>query len=152
MDQILDLVQSFKLSTMGSISTFNLADLAKHNTIEFDGSLSRNDFNNHGNDNSFNPRIWATMAKRLDLYKMGPAKKNKYVTVESAAKARAAWVKDAMEANKNFNTSQNQQMGSSGTAALFLVTLWDEEAEAAPKSWAKALFGMLESFWLLAGV
>ncbi|KAK4148798.1 Cloroperoxidase [Chaetomidium leptoderma] len=130
---------SFNLTTTGNSSTFNLADLAKHDAIEFDGSLSRNDFF-LGDNLHFDPAIWGTVAKRLNLYKTGPAEKDKYVTVEAAAKARAARVKDAMRANRDFNASASQIQGSPGTTALYLTTLWDPKADAAPKAWIKAFF------------
>ncbi|KAK4143155.1 Chloroperoxidase [Dichotomopilus funicola] len=129
----------FKLTTTGNSSTFHLADLAKHDTIEFDGSQSRNDFA-FGNDNDFDPVIWHSVAKNLGLYHTGPAKEDQYVTIEVAARARAARVKEAMAANKHFNASEAQMMGSPGTTALYLATLWDDEAQAVPKKWIRAFF------------
>ncbi|KAL2138275.1 hypothetical protein VTI28DRAFT_7161 [Corynascus sepedonium] len=129
----------FNLSTSGNPNTFHLADLAKHDTIEFDGSLSRNDFN-LGDDLHFNPAIWHTVAVNLDLYRLGPSEEDKYVTVEVAARARASRVKAAMAANKHFNASTAQMDGSPGTTGLYLTTLWDDDAGAAPKKWIRALF------------
>ncbi|EOO04072.1 hypothetical protein UCRPA7_403 [Phaeoacremonium minimum UCRPA7] len=77
------------------------------------------------------------MAHRLRLYQ---DEKEKYVTVESAAKARAARVKDAMAANPTFNASAAQQLGTYGTTGLYLATVWDHDAGAAPKKWVKAFF------------
>src|SRR4051794_20570082 len=57
---------AFNLTTTGNSSTFHLADLAKHDAVEFDGSLSRNDFY-FGDDLHFAPAIWATTAERLGL-------------------------------------------------------------------------------------
>ncbi|KAK0723126.1 Chloroperoxidase [Lasiosphaeria miniovina] len=138
-DSAFDDAVNFKLTTTGNASTFNLADLAAHDKVEFDGSLSRNDFY-FGDDLHFSPVIWATTAKRLGLYKTGPTEQDKYITIEVAAKARAARVKDAMAANPNFNASVNQMRGSPGTTALFLTTLWDDKAGGAPKAWVKAWF------------
>ncbi|KAL2129037.1 hypothetical protein VTI74DRAFT_8311 [Chaetomium olivicolor] len=129
----------FKLSTSGNASTFHLADLAKHDAIEFDGSLSRNDFA-LGDNLHFDPTIWATAAKRLALDETGRSETDKYVTVEMAAKARAARVRDAMAVNKHFNASKAQMDGSPGTTALYLTTLWDFDVDAAPKAWVKAFF------------
>ncbi|KAB5539337.1 Peroxidase, family 2-domain-containing protein [Coniochaeta sp. 2T2.1] len=139
LDGAFQMAVDFKLTTTGNASTFNLADLAAHDKVEFDGSLSRND-HFFGDDNSFNPFIWATTAKRLGLYDIQRSEKDKYVTVEVAAKARAARVADAKRANPRFNVSANQQGGSPGTTGLYLLTLWDEKADAAPKSWVKAFF------------
>ncbi|OIW29222.1 Cloroperoxidase [Coniochaeta ligniaria NRRL 30616] len=138
-DSAFQMAVDFNLTTTGNASTFNLADLAAHDKVEFDGSLSRND-HYFGDDNSFNPFIWATVAKRLGLYDIQRSQKDKYVTVEVAAKARAARVKDAKRVNPEFNASANEVTGSPGTTALYLVTLWDEKADAAPKSWIKSFF------------
>jgi hypothetical protein len=132
---------AFNLTTTGNTSTINLADLAKHDDVEFDGSLSRNDIYS-GDNLHFDPAIWATMAERLGLYHTGGAEANKYVTVETAAKARAARVKDAMRLNPTFNASAAEISGSPGTTALYLTTLWDANADAAPKAWIRAFFGM----------
>jgi hypothetical protein len=130
----------FNLSTTGNRSTIHLADLRKHDTIEFDGSLSRNDIY-FGDNLHFNPSIWATVAEHLNLYDAGPCGNETYVTVESAARARAARVQEAMSVNPTFNNSQGAMTGSPGTTALYLTTLWDDEVEAVPKSWVRAFFG-----------
>ncbi|KAK4234934.1 Chloroperoxidase [Achaetomium macrosporum] len=138
-DGAFNLAIAFNLSTSGNSSTFHLEDLRLHDAIEFDGSLSRNDFY-LGDNLHFNPAIWHTVATNLGLYKTGPSKEDKYVTVEVAAKAAAARVKAAMAANKHFNASESQMQGSPGTTALYLTTLWDDDAGAVPKSWIRALF------------
>lgn len=138
---------AFNLTTTGNSSTFHLADLAKHDDVEFDGSLSRNDFY-FGDDLHFDPAIWKTTADRLGLGKTGPSDMDRYVTVETAAKARAARVRDAMRANPTFNSSANQMTGTFGTTALYLVTLWDDKVGAAPKSWIKSFFGKSCSCWV----
>ena len=130
---------AFNLTTTGNSSTFHLADLAKHDAIEFDGSLSRNDIY-FGDNLHYDPAIFATVAKNLGLHDDGHGK-DKYVTVEVAAKARAARVKEAMRVNPTFNASVNEMSGSPGTTALYLVTLFDDEADAAPKAWVRAFFG-----------
>jgi hypothetical protein len=130
----------FKLTTTGNSSTFDLSDLAAHDEIEIDGSLSRNDFY-FGDDLHFDHAIWMTVAERLGLYDFGEIGVEQYVTVETAAKARAARVADAKRVNPTFNASANQMTGSPGTTALYLLTLWDEKAGAVPKPWIKAFFG-----------
>lgn len=128
------------MTTTGNKSTINLVDLARHDEIEFDGSLSRNDIY-FGDDLHFDPTIWASTAKRLGLYESNGSHSSKYVTIEAAAKARAARVEDAKAANPTFNASTNEIMGSPGTTALYITTLWDEKEGAVPKSWIKAFFG-----------
>jgi hypothetical protein len=129
------------LSTTGNPLTFHLHDQNLHNAIEFDGSLSRNDFA-LGDDHTFDPAIWHTVAVNLGLYNTGPSEAEKYVTVEVAAKARAARVKDAMAANPDFDP-RGQPAGSPGTSALYMTSLWDDEVGAVPKAWIRALFGRL---------
>ncbi|KAJ5835677.1 Chloroperoxidase [Penicillium robsamsonii] len=141
MDGIFQLALNLNLSTTGNQSTFNLFDLARHDNIEFDGSLSRNDIY-FGDNVHFDPIIWATVAKNLNLYSTLGSEMNQYVSVESAAKACAARAADAKKVNPSFNSSAMQVMGNPGTTGLYLVTLWDENAGAAPKSWVRALFGM----------
>ena len=130
---------NFNLTTTGNPLTFHLHDQNLHGAIEFDGSLSRSDFA-LGDDHTFDPAIWHTVAVNLDLYNTGPSEADKYVTIETAAKARAARVKDAMAANKDFDPA-GQPVGSPGTSALYMTSLWDDEAGAVPKVWIRALFG-----------
>ncbi|KAJ5087366.1 Chloroperoxidase [Penicillium angulare] len=134
----------FNLTTTGNISTINLADLARHDEIEFDGSLSRNDIY-FGDNLHFDPVVWGTVAKHLKLYETLGEEKNNYVTVEMAAKARAARVAEAKRVNPSFNASANEMSGSPGTTGLYLLTMWDDNFGAAPKAWVRAFFGM-ESF------
>lgn len=140
----------FNLTTTGNASTFHLADLAKHDNVEFDGSLSRNDIY-FGDNLHFDDKIWATTSARLKLNDLGPEKSERYVTVEAAAMAQAARIVDAKKANPNFNASENQMTGGQGTTALYLTTLWDDEAGAAPKSWIRTWFGTSTLFCLLGG-
>jgi hypothetical protein len=133
-------VQAFQLSTTGNASTFNLEDLKAHDKIEFDGSLSRNDFC-FGDDLHFDPQVWIPVAKDLGLYKIGRSQEDKLVTIEVAAKARAARVKKAMKVNLQFNASAFEQAGSIGTTALYLAALWDDEVNATYKSWVRPFFG-----------
>ncbi|KAJ5233153.1 Chloroperoxidase [Penicillium chermesinum] len=140
MDFIFSLALKFNLTTTGNQSTFNLVDLARHDEIEFDGSLSRNDIY-FGDDLHFDPTVWASTARRLQLYDTRGSVEDQYVTLEAAARARAARVADAKRANPSFNASANQMAGSPGTTALYLTTLWDDKVGAVPKSWIKAFFG-----------
>ncbi|KAK0707295.1 Chloroperoxidase [Lasiosphaeris hirsuta] len=129
----------FKLTTTGNASTFHLADLALHDAIEFDGSLSRNDFAS-GDDLHFDPAVWHGVAKSLGLYEIGSDKADRYVTVETAARARAARVAEAKRLNPAFNASDAQAQGSPGTTALYLTTLWDATQGAVPKAWIRSWF------------
>jgi hypothetical protein len=134
------MAEDFKLSTTGNFSTINLNDLKKHDAIEIDGSLSRNDFY-FGDDLHFDPKIWHTVAKDLDLYNIPLFGKGKYVTIETAAKASLNRMREAKRVNPNFNASALEKAGVAGTAALYTTILWDYEADAAPKSWIRSFFG-----------
>ncbi|KAK5677206.1 hypothetical protein LTS10_010395 [Elasticomyces elasticus] len=126
------------VSTTGDPTTFNLEDLARHNTIEQDGSLSRNDFYFGGDNLHFSPQVWNPVARDLGLHGYGP--KDSYVTNQTAAKAYMARQKAAWAANPRFTVDFAQRNGTRGTTALYLATLWDYEAKAAPKPWVNAFF------------
>lgn len=127
--------QALALSTTGNSSTFNLHDLAHPNAIEHDGSLSRND-QFFGDDLHFNALIWATTALR---YGIRNPLASPVITVETAAKARAARVRDAKVLNSDF--SLPDQSGSIGETSVFLTAFWDKNAGGVPKDYARVLFG-----------
>ncbi|KAK9418810.1 putative Chloroperoxidase [Seiridium unicorne] len=124
------------VSTTGNSSTFNLQDTAHHNAIEHDGSLSRNDIF-FGDNLHFNPLIWAATAAR---YGIRIPFSSSVITVETAAKARAARVKDAKTVNPAFNLTSAGLSGSYGESSVLLTALWDESAGGAPKDWVRVLF------------
>ncbi|OAG06777.1 Cloroperoxidase [Paraphaeosphaeria sporulosa] len=126
--------QALTLSTTGNSSTFHLSDLAHHNAIEHDGSLSRND-QFFGDDLHFNPKIWATTAQR---YGIRVPFSTPVITVETASKARAARVRDAKLVNPAFNLTD--QSGSIGETSIFLTAFWDQSAGGVPKDYARVLF------------
>ncbi|KAK9423228.1 putative Heme haloperoxidase family profile domain-containing protein [Seiridium unicorne] len=101
LDDVIEAALTSNISTTGNASRIHLADLAAHNVIEFDGSLWRNDFY-FGDDLQFDPKIWGTLARNLDLYNL---RSDKYVRTEVAAKTRAAQVIDAKAVNPNFTDS-----------------------------------------------
>lgn len=109
------------MSSTGDPSTFNLRDLAVHDTIEKDGSQTRNDIY-FGDDLHFDPTVFDIVAKTLDIY---DESESRFVTIDTAAKARAARVAEDMSLNPTFNASDGaQMMGSIGTTALYLLSMW----------------------------
>ncbi|KAF2993640.1 hypothetical protein E8E14_000196 [Neopestalotiopsis sp. 37M] len=124
------------VSTTGNSSTFNLQDLAHHNAIEHDGSLSRNDAF-FGDDLHFNPLIWAATAAR---YGIRIPFTSPVITVEIAARARAARVRDAKLINPGFNLTAAGLSGSLGETSVFLTAFWNETAGGVPKDYARVLF------------
>ncbi|KAH8682034.1 Chloroperoxidase [Xylariales sp. PMI_506] len=143
--------QVLTVSTTGNSSTFNLEDLATHGVIEHDGSLSRNDYY-FGDDLHFDPAIWATTASRYGIVPNVPvagARTNStasntsssdVISIETAAKARAARVVDAGKVNPDFNFTNGQLQSSYGETSVMLATFYVSERGGAPKSWIKALF------------
>lgn len=91
--------------------------MARHDKIEFDGSLSRNDIY-FGDNVHFDSNIWATVAKNLNLDDTLGSEVNQYITVETAGKACAARAAQANRVNPSSNASAMQVMGNPGTKAL----------------------------------
>ena len=120
--------------------TFNLLDLARHDEIEADGSLTRNDIF-FGDDVHFDAAVFAPVAKDLGLDRHHRA--DNYVTVETAAKATKNRLELAKSVNPAFNASAHQHATEYGTTALYLLTVWDEQKQASPKSWVRALLGKI---------
>lgn len=113
-------------------------DLARHDIIEVDGSLTRNDIY-FGDDVHFDASVFAPVAKDLGLDQN--RRGDRYVTVKAAAKATKNRLTLAKSVNPAFNASAFEQLTEYGNTALFLLTLWDEQKQASPKSWVGALLG-----------
>lgn len=128
---------SLAVSTTGNSSTFNLQDIVHHNAIEHDGSLSRNDLF-FGDDLHFNPLIWTATAAR---YGIRVPFTSPVITVDIAARARAARVKDAKLVNPAFNFTDASLSGSIGETSVLLTAFWDKSAGGVPKDYARVLFG-----------
>ncbi|KAF7544094.1 heme-thiolate peroxidase [Stylonectria norvegica] len=132
-----NMVFEFNISTTATPDkTFHLRDLANHDTIEVDGSLTRNDIY-FGDDLHFDATVWAPLAKDLGL-EHGP-QRNRYVTIDTAAIATKNRLELAKNVNPSFNASEHQHLTEYGTTALYLLTVWDHAKKAAPKEWVKAL-------------
>lgn len=132
--------QTFDISSTDTPDfTFNLHDLATHNTIERDGSLSRSDCGANHDDVSFNSTIWDAVAKDLGTYKCDGCKG--YVSNKTAAHAYINRQHMAKKANPIFIDDCYQRNGTQGTTSLYLATLWDYEAQAVPKKWIEPFFG-----------
>ncbi|KAL3481003.1 hypothetical protein BJX99DRAFT_253985 [Aspergillus californicus] len=116
-----------------------------HDVVEYDGSLSRNDFY-FGDNLRFYPEIWATVVDGLGLYSIGEDKEDRYVTVEVAAKARPNRVAEAMRVDPEFDVSANTFSGRPSTMALWLNTMCHYQVGAAPKAWVRSFFNGLSSF------
>ncbi|KAE8341947.1 hypothetical protein BDV24DRAFT_174081 [Aspergillus arachidicola] len=134
-----NMVFEFNISTTNRPNeTFHLRDLARHDTIEADGSLTRNDIY-FGDDLHFDATVWEPVAKDLGLDHYRDV--DRFVTVDTAAKATQNRYGLAMSANPQFNASELWKQFQYGTTALYLLTLWDNDHNAVPKPWVKALMG-----------
>jgi hypothetical protein len=139
-----NMVFQFNTSTTNKWNeTFNLVDLARHDAIEADGSLTRNDIW-FGDDLHFDAGVFAPLAKDLGLSEHHRADISEgLVTIETAAKATKNRLELAKSVNPVFNASAFQHAVEYGTTALYLLTVWDEQKQAAPKAWVEALLGEL---------
>ncbi|KAF5594994.1 2-hydroxyacylsphingosine 1-beta-galactosyltransferase [Fusarium pseudocircinatum] len=134
-----NMVFQLNISTSNRPSeTFHLRDLAQHDQIEVDGSLTRNDIF-FGDDLHFDATVFDPVARDLGLNQI--SRKDKFVTIDTAAQATKHRLDLAKRVNPEFNASVHQHETEYGTTALYLLTMWDEQQKAAPKHWVKALLG-----------
>ncbi|ETS88094.1 hypothetical protein PFICI_01922 [Pestalotiopsis fici W106-1] len=117
------------LSTTGNSSTFHLHDTLKHNAIEHDGSMSRNDVY-EGDALHFNATVWAQTTALFT---------NDTISLETAALARAARIAKAKEANPEYEAINNSSAGL-GETALYEITFGDRVEGNAPTKWVKVFF------------
>ncbi|KAH8647342.1 Chloroperoxidase [Xylariales sp. PMI_506] len=127
-DSLVD--EALSASTTGNASTFNLQDSVKHDVIEHDGSLSRNDLY-FGDNLHFNASIWASVAAWFT---------DDVISIETAAQARAARVAAAQAANPEFDVPLNVSSNTVFETALYLVTFGEKLVGNAPTSYIKAFF------------
>ncbi|CAG8482138.1 14804_t:CDS:2 [Acaulospora morrowiae] len=120
----------------------DLDDLYKHNAIEHDASLTRNDFA-LGGSHQVNPKLIDHLLSFNVDGKIG---------VESLSKYRINRIKDSEESNKDFKYGFNQRNSGSFEISLLLSTLGSEtnrivdvknvdvflRKEGFPEGWEKA--------------
>lgn len=115
----------------------DLDALVKHNAIEHDGSLSRQDAF-AGDNHSFNQTIfdsWLAQIGDTDV-----------ITTALAGKARMYRVKTEQARDPKFKYGQKQQLISNGETALIMGIFGDIYKGDANKSWVKVFFGKLALF------
>ncbi|GJC84704.1 putative sterigmatocystin biosynthesis peroxidase stcC [Colletotrichum liriopes] len=128
---------AFATSTTGNASTFNLDDIAKHNVIEHDGSLSRADFAVTGDAKTFNVTVWSETKGYLEA----GASTDSKVDYKTMATARSKRIATAKATNPSFNLAANQVTVSLGESAVILGTIGQSfSAPAAPLEWLKVVF------------
>ncbi|KAK6210518.1 hypothetical protein LQW54_006126 [Pestalotiopsis sp. IQ-011] len=130
-DALADVInEALSLSTTGNSSTFNLADTVKHNVIEHDGSLSRDDFAHGGNDLNFNPTIWAQVTAHYT---------NDTISIDTAARARVDRIADAQSTNADYS-QPNGDTASLAETAFYLMLFGDRVNGNANTAWVKIFF------------
>lgn len=130
---------AFATSTTGNSSTFNLDDIAKHNIIEHDGSLSRADFAVTGDAKTFNETVWGETRGYLEAGAVGAV--GSTVDYKTMASARSQRLATAKATNPTFNLTSSQVTVSLGESAVILGTLGGSFTEpAAPLDWMKVVF------------
>jgi hypothetical protein len=123
--------QALSTSTTGNSSTFNLADVVKHNVIEHDGSLSRDDLAHNGNDLNFDADIWAQVVAHFA---------NDTISIETAARARADRIANAQSTNPDYS-QPNGDTASLAETSFYLMLLGDRVSGNPPTAWVKIFFG-----------
>ncbi|EPE30694.1 Cloroperoxidase [Glarea lozoyensis ATCC 20868] len=113
-----------------SNTTFNLDDLDKHNIIEHDGSLSRADIFS-GDNHSFNPAIWASVA----AFFTEPT-----ISIATSAAARKARLAAAAAVNPAFNLTADGAQFSFIESALYQSVFGDAVEGNAVTEWVNVMF------------
>lgn len=129
---IFDGVSAGVVST-GDNVTFNLDQSVKHNVVEHDASLSRDDTAS-GDALSFNATIWDHTLQHFP---------DNFITIEQAAIARATRITSAMTTNAAFNLTSDGVNGSFGENSLYLMLFGDPNSEVgnANKNFLRVLVG-----------
>lgn len=136
----IDLSTAFSLFGMTTASRpwtgkFDLSDLGKHNMVEHDASLSRDDAQVSGDPVTFRPDIWAQVLE--EWQGMTNA------TIETAARARAKRVSDAKAQNPEITYGKKVDLLSYGETALYLSAMGDVNTGIAPVDWINVWFSKL---------
>lgn len=111
-------------------TTFSLSDLTRHNVVEHDASLSRQDFY-FGNDHTFNKEIF----EETRSHWVGSV-----IDVQTAANARQARVKTSKATNPTFDIPEAILTSSYGESAFPIVVMGNKAAGTVQKNWVEYLF------------
>lgn len=112
---------------------FTLDDLNRHNLFEHDASLSREDYYYNKDAVTFRPEVFKKF--------MSHFKDMQYVTLQAAADARYAMVKDSRKRNPTFTYDTQQRITSYGETIKYFRTIVDPNTQQCPVAWVKILFG-----------
>ncbi|KAJ5086072.1 hypothetical protein N7532_010843 [Penicillium argentinense] len=111
-------------------TTFSLDDLNRHNVLEHDASLSRQDFY-FGDDHRFNREVF----DETRSYWTGS-----FIDIQSAARAHVARVNTSNTTNPTFALSDAAMTTALGESGFCIVVLGDKTAGTVQKNWVEYLF------------
>ena len=111
---------------------FDLSDVRKHNFIEHDASLSREDLALHGDATTFSPEIWSGFMRSYE----GMVN----TTIEAAARARADRILGAKAMNEKIVFGAKGKLLSYGETALYLSAMGGVGTGVAPVEWVDVWF------------
>ena len=135
--------------------TFDMDTVSRHDypygPIEFDGSLSRDDFYS-GDQVHFNPEIFA---ETRDVIEKGLAHgqgtgHGTEIDIPLAAKARSVRIYNQSKRNPKFFFNGTNLSRSFGSSAFYISTLGDPINGVVKAEYMKIFFGMFSPFLVLA--
>lgn len=112
-------------------TTFSLNDLSRHNILEHDASLSRQDAY-FGDNHDFNQTIF----DETRSYWPHPI-----IDIQAAARSRQARVNTSIATNPTYNMSELGLDFSYGETAAYILILGDKYSGKVNRSWVEYLFG-----------
>ncbi|KAL4932996.1 peroxidase family protein [Aspergillus undulatus] len=110
--------------------TVNLNHLSRHNILEHDASLSRQDAY-FGDNHNFNQTVFDKTRSYWP---------DSIIDLEAAALSREARVNTSRATNPNYNMSQLGEDFSYGETAAYLIVLGDKESGTVDRSWVEYMF------------
>ncbi|KAL4744671.1 hypothetical protein BDW72DRAFT_212277 [Aspergillus terricola var. indicus] len=111
-------------------TTFNLNHLSRHNILEHDASLSRQDAY-FGDNHDFNQAVFDETRSYWPDH---------IIDVQAAALSREARVNTSKATNPNYSMSQLGEDFSYGETAAYLIVLGDKESGTVDRSWVEYMF------------
>jgi hypothetical protein len=111
--------------------TFDLEDSVKHDVVEHDGSLSRNDAA-IGDALHFDPHVWNRTLSHF---------KSERISVNCIAAARLDRIATAQVLNPNFNLTPSGLTSTFVNQAVWLVAMGDREKGEVSRLYSKVIFG-----------
>jgi hypothetical protein len=123
---------AISLSADPARGAFDLDDLTKHNAIEHDASLSRQDFDLGGNAQAFDPDVFAET-----LSYFGGAT---HVGIKEVAAARWGRIQASKSRNPKFTYGENQTFPSYFESSNYYSLFKDPKTNLASVKWIKIFF------------